>query len=388
MADYADSQPAVGSEGNEVQVLQSVTRGRSRKDFLRILAAFGMGTLASGKLLLAQASRPSTKSGLIDLHHHILPPVYLAEARDRLVAKQQGYLPARVLSWSPQTTIAEIDQNGVATSIVSILTPGIWCGNSQSARTPARRCNEYAAQLVKDYPGRFGFFAAAPLPDTEGSLQEIAYALDVLKADGIGLLTSYGDKWLGDSAYAAVFEELNRRKAVVYFHPTGPNCCRDLIPHVPCVITELPHDTTRAITSLLFAGCFTRFRDIRFIFSHAGGTLPMLADRISRYSVQVKELADRLPNGVEYELKEGRKFQHNIPGPIDSEDISWRSDRAVRNPAHLHQTGQAQKDECQEDPQSGVHQDHRTIARNRRHRSVLQRLGDETGEQRTKRRRQ
>jgi len=100
-----------------------------------------------------------------------------------------------------------------------------------------------------------------------------------------------------------VFEELNRRKAVVYFHPTGPNCCRDLIPNVPYVITELPHDTTRAITSLLFAGCFTRFRDIRFIFSHAGGALPMLADRIARYSAQVKELADKLPNSVEEELK-------------------------------------------------------------------------------------
>jgi predicted TIM-barrel fold metal-dependent hydrolase len=132
-----------------------------------------------------------------------------------------------VLSWSPQTTIAEMDQNGVATSIVSISTPAIWFGNSQSARTLARKCNEYAAQLVKDYPGRFGFFAAAPLPDTEGSLQEIGYALDVLKADGIGLLTSYGDKWPGDSAYAAGFEELNRRKAVVYFYPSGPNCCRD-----------------------------------------------------------------------------------------------------------------------------------------------------------------
>jgi hypothetical protein len=75
------------------------------------------------------------------------------------------------------------------------------------------------------------------------------HALDVLKADGIGLSTNYGDKWPGDPAYAPVFDELNRRKAVVYFHPTGPNCCRDLIPNVPYVLTELPHDTTRAITS-------------------------------------------------------------------------------------------------------------------------------------------
>jgi predicted TIM-barrel fold metal-dependent hydrolase len=227
----------------------------------------------------------------------------LAEARDRLIAQQQGYMPSRVLQWSPQNALAEMDQNGVTTSIVSISAPGIWFGNVRSARTLARKCNEYAAGLARDYPGRFGFFASVPLPDTEGSLQEITYALDVLRADGIVLLTSYGDKWPGDPAYAAVFEELDRRKAVVFFHPTGPNCCRNLIPRIPVVITEFPHDTTRAITSLLFSGSLMRFRETRFIFAQAGGTLPMLADRIAKYSAQVKELADQVPNGVEYELK-------------------------------------------------------------------------------------
>ena len=125
----------------------------------------------------------------------------------------------------------------------------------------------------------------------------------MLKADGIVLLTSYDDKWPGDPAYAAVFDELNHRKAVVYFHPTVSSCCRNLIPNVPAVFAEVPHDTTRAITSLLFSGSFTRLRDIRFIFSHAGGTLPMLADRLWQYSKQMKDLADKLPNGVEYELK-------------------------------------------------------------------------------------
>ena len=194
-------------------------------------------------------------------------------------------------------------KNGVATSIVSITIPGIWFGGTQAARTRARRCNEYAAQLVEDHPGRFGFFAAAPLPDTEGCLQEIAYALDVLKANGIVFLTNYADKWPGDPAYAPVFEELNRRRAVVYFHPSVASCCRDLIPNVPYVLTEVPHDTTRAITSLLFTGSFARYREVRFIFAHAGGTIPMLADRISQYSSQMTDLAVKVPNGVECELK-------------------------------------------------------------------------------------
>ena len=301
--------PTVTADGNRTHCSQSETCGRSRRRFLGALAALGIDAVATTGELIAQTPPRGTKPRLIDLHHHIMPPDYLAEVRDmtiaswRLAGRQESYLPARVLEWSPQNTLAEMDKNGVATSIVSISAPGIWFGNAQAARTLARNINEYGARLIRDYPGRFGLFATAPLPDTEGSLREIAYALDVLKADGIGLMTSYGDKWPGDPAYIPVFEELNRRKAVVYFHPSGPNCCRDLIPNVPYVLTELPHDTTRAITSLLFSGIFRRFSEIRFIFSHAGGTVPMLADRISQYSAQMKDLADQTPSGIEYELK-------------------------------------------------------------------------------------
>jgi 6-methylsalicylate decarboxylase len=303
MAYQGDNHPIVGTRSNQLQACQSGTCGRSRREVLSTLAALGVSAFVPGGALIAQTSGAATKSRLINVHHHILPPVYLAEARDRLIAQQQGYLPARIWQWSPQNALAEMDQNGVSTSIVSISTPGIWFGDAPSARTLARKCNEYAAQLVNDYHGRFGFFASAPLPDIDGSLREIAYALDVLKADGIILLTSYGDKWPGDPAYSPVFDELNRRKALVYFHPAAPNCCRNLIPNVPPVFTEVPQDTTRAITSLLFSGSFARLRDTRFIFAHAGGTIPMLAGRLSHYSAQMKDLVDKIPNGIEFELK-------------------------------------------------------------------------------------
>jgi 6-methylsalicylate decarboxylase len=303
MAYHGNNHLIVATRSNQPQDCQSGTGARSRREVLSSLAALGVSAFVPSETWAAQTSAPTTRSRLIDVHHHILPPVYLAEVRDRFMAQQQGYLPARVSQWSPQNAIAEMDQNGVATSIVSISPPGIWFGDTQSARTLARKCNEYGAQLVNDHNGRFGFFAAAPLPDTEGSLREIAYSLDVLKADGIILLTSYGDKWPGDPTYGPVFDELNRRKAVVFFHPATPNCCRNLIPNVPPVFTELPHDTTRAITSLLFSGSFARFRDVRFIFSHAGGTIPMLAGRLSHYSAELKDLVDKMPNGIEFELK-------------------------------------------------------------------------------------
>src|SRR5262245_12218632 len=152
----------------------------SRRQFLTALAGLGANTILPAKALPAQTPTVGTRRRLIDVHHHILPPVYMAEARERVIAQGQGYLPAPVLQWTPENTLAEMDQNGVATAIVSISTPGVWFGGARAARALARKCNEYAARMVADHPGRFGFFAAVPLPDTEGSLREVAYAFDVL----------------------------------------------------------------------------------------------------------------------------------------------------------------------------------------------------------------
>ncbi len=127
-------------------------------------------------------------------------------------------------------------------------------------------------------------WAAIPLPDIDGSLREIEYALDTLKLEGIGLLTSYENgKLLGDPKYAPVMDELNRRKTVIFVHPTA-TCCSDPIPPLNESIIEFPTDTTRTITSLIYKGTFARCPNIRFIFSHGGGTLPMILTRISGYA--------------------------------------------------------------------------------------------------------
>lgn len=253
----------------------------------------------SSRTTLAQRKPTTTRQPrLIDLHHHFFPPAFVAAALDRYRQREKTI----VSEWTPQKALEEMNRRGVATAVLSITTPGIWFGDAQAARTLARQCNEYAARMVKDHPTRFGFFAAIPLPDAEGSLREVEYALDVLKADGIGLMTSYGDRWLGDPGFAPVLDELNRRKAVVYVHPTAANCCRDLMPDVPTPLVELPHDTTRAITNLLYSGSFARLRDTRFIFSHGGGTIPVLAGRISQLGTLFGS-DKRVPNGVEYELK-------------------------------------------------------------------------------------
>ena len=113
------------------------------------------------------------------------------------------------------------------------------------------------------------------MPDVDASLKDIEYALDVMKADGIGLNTSYGNKWLGDPAFKPVLEELNRRKAAVFVHPLGPECCNNLMSYVPASFTEYPQDTNRTVMSLLFSGTFTKTRDVSWIFCHAGAAVPL-----------------------------------------------------------------------------------------------------------------
>lgn len=247
----------------------------------------------------------------IDIHHHLMPPKYVAETMALRVGEVS---PA----WSPEMSIEHMDQNGVATSVLSLMQPQVWFGDIALGRRLARESNDYGAQVVRDYPGRFGLFATFLLRDVEGSLLEIEYALDVLKADGFGLMTSYGDKWLGDPAFWPVLEELDRRGAVVYTHPLAPLCCKNLIPVVRHGIIEYATDTTRAIASLLFTGAAARFPNIRWIFSHGGGTMPFLLSRFTKQAAITKERAQIFPNGIMSELK---KFhydttQANHPGAL------------------------------------------------------------------------
>jgi predicted TIM-barrel fold metal-dependent hydrolase len=115
--------------------------------------------------------------------------------------------------------------------------------------------------------------------DADGSLKELEYALDTLKADGIGLLTSYGNRWLGHPMFSPIFQELNRRRAVVYVHPTAAPCCRSLLPNIAAATIEYNTDTSRTIVSWITSGNAAKFPDVRMIFSHAGGTIPYLIER-------------------------------------------------------------------------------------------------------------
>ncbi len=241
---------------------------------------------------------------IIDTHHHIYPPNYTKAAVSRLIADTPALPPTAYTGWTPHYSLEQMEKAGIATALCSITSPGIWFDDGvAAARARARECNEFGAGMARDFPGRFGMFAAIPLPDTDGSLAEVAYALDVLKLDGIGVMTSYNGRLLGDPAFAPVFDEINRRKAAVFVHPT--NSCGLLFPGQASPTIEFPTDTVRTITSLIFSGTAARCPDIAFIFSHGGGTLAMVVQRFGRMiaGLSPDERARKLPKGFDHELK-------------------------------------------------------------------------------------
>src|SRR5688572_160787 len=248
----------------------------TRRQFILQVAGATAGVLAGGSI---RAQVPPAAGSRIDIHQHFVSPSYLTTLTTR-----NGKSPVPGLAawkaFTPASAVAALDRVGISTAMLSITAPGVWFGNVDEARKLARELNEYgAASMVGAHKGRFGLFAILPLPDIDGSLREIEYAYDTLKVDGVGLLSSYGTQWLGDKAFMPVFDELNRRRAVVYVHPTDATCCPNLVPGVPAQMLEYPTDTTRTIVSLVAGGTASKTPNIRYVFSHAGGTLTAVAGR-------------------------------------------------------------------------------------------------------------
>jgi predicted TIM-barrel fold metal-dependent hydrolase len=262
--------------------------GMRRREFLQALTVLGAASLLPEFALAAQGA--AAKPYIIDTHYHFSSPGFIAAITERKTGQKA------LMEWTPAKAIEDMDRDGVATSITSTSEPSVWFGDNAAARKLARECNDYAARLMADYPGRFGMFATLPLPDVDGTLKEMEYAFDTLKADGVCFMTSYQGKYLGDPMFAPVMEELNRRKAVSYTHPFRAECCQNLLPNGWVTGIELSTDTTRTIASMLFTGAVVKYPDIRFIWSHGGGSVPFLVGRLGGAS-------KALPKGLIYELQ-------------------------------------------------------------------------------------
>jgi predicted TIM-barrel fold metal-dependent hydrolase len=226
--------------------------------------------------------------GLIDLHHHILPPIYREALQASGVGRTSGI---RFPRWTPADSLEVMDRHGIAAAVVSVSTPGVHFGDDRAACRLARACNEYAAELVRAHPARFGAFASLPLPDVHGALAELAYALDEFGLDGVILLSNAAGRYLGDAAFEPVFEELDRRRTTVFLHPTIPPYAPIPGLDIPVSTIEFVADTTRAITNLILSGTLERHPDVPVICAHAGGFAPYVTPRLEAAGVTREQLA-------------------------------------------------------------------------------------------------
>ena len=216
--------------------------------------------------------------GRIDVHQHLLPPEYVAALTEQGMAAwaYPAFIPG---GGSMDSAIAMMDENRIATGIVSLSAPGLAVWDDAEASTLACKVNEAAADLVKARPDRFGMFAAVPLPDIDGSLEAIRHAYDDLQTDGVVLMANSRGVYLGDSSLDPVMDELNRRHAVVFVHPSN-------LPGPPAdgvhpAVADFLLDTTRAAINLATNGVPRRYPNLRIILAHGGGFLPYAAHRIA-----------------------------------------------------------------------------------------------------------
>jgi predicted TIM-barrel fold metal-dependent hydrolase len=257
------------------------------------VATLGVGvSIAEPARLLAQA-----QPNRIDVHHHISPVPWV----DALKKARPDSPP--VNNWTPQKSLDDMDQGGVATAIVSPTLPAVGFLGAKDAAMVARASNEWTRKFADDHKGRFGMFAMLPMPHPDETLKEIEYSLDTLKADGVSFMTSYGDKYLGDAVFTPVMEELNRRKATAYTHPNDPACCVNNLAGFSPLFIEYGTDTTRTIASLIFTRTTARVPDINFIFSHAGGTVTSLTDRLTFQMMLFPKYQEFTGAGVMAELR-------------------------------------------------------------------------------------
>jgi 6-methylsalicylate decarboxylase len=259
----------------------------SRRALLKFGAVAGAGMMlgvsesAMSKTAISGANvSTSRRVDRIDIHAHFVPAFYREALVEAGLSTPDGI--RAMPEWDVGSTLRVMDKLGVATAMLSISSPGVHFGNDAKARALCRRVNEEGRRLADAYPGRFGFFASLPLPDVDGAIAEATYAFDVLHADGVVFETNQHGVYLGDPKLEPLYAELNRRKAVMFVHPTSPACsCSDrLHQQYPQPMLEFMFETTRSISDMVLAGALERAPDLKVIVPHAGAALPVLLERI------------------------------------------------------------------------------------------------------------
>ncbi|KAI1657689.1 2-amino-3-carboxymuconate-6-semialdehyde decarboxylase [Daldinia decipiens] len=218
-------------------------------------------------------------SGLINTHIHVTTPSYLKAVSDTGGDPSGRSNPA----WTLEDCVRFCDTIGEGFSVLSLPTPGpSILGPTEAGRKLTRTVNNEVWEVCSRAKGRFGFFASLPdFNDVEGTLKEIKHIFEAeKKANGVIVLTSYGERLLGDEHFRPIWESLENYKALVFVHPTTLNITPEKVGgYLPAPVIDFPHATTRAVVSLLVSGIATACPNVDIILSHAGGTIPFIAQR-------------------------------------------------------------------------------------------------------------
>lgn len=227
----------------------------------------------------------------IEIHAHFIPPTYKKALNDTGLSEKDR-IP--VPFWDAEKHLEYMNMMNIDASVASLSSPHVYFDDKMKTRALFREINEAGARLVSDNPKKFGYFASIPLPDIEGALKELEYAYDVLKVDGVKLITNAKGLYLGEAALDPVFEVLNQHKAIIYIHPTMPSAVpQNVLTGNPAPMMEFFFDTARAVTNLILNGTVKRYPDVKIIVPHAGGVLPILVPRIHGVLQIVKKPEDR-----------------------------------------------------------------------------------------------
>ncbi len=216
----------------------------------------------------------------IDVHSHYIPQTYIDALQSKGIGEKQINFPME--PWNAEKRIELMDKGDNQAALLSLSSPGLRYFHGDELVHLCRKLNDELAELVRRYPTRFGSFIALPLPDVDAALAEIDRCFTDLDADGVCAMTNYDQIFIGDPAFGAVHDELNRRGAVMFFHPTE-NAGNDVLTQgYPAPAFEYPFESTRAVVSLLKHGVIERCPEVKYIISHGGGSLPFIGTRLAK----------------------------------------------------------------------------------------------------------
>ena len=258
---------------------------------------------------------------VVDVHSHIITPEFVSSLEREGRLMDEGFpLP----KYNVENHLKWMDEAGVQTSVLTLAAP-------QPTSEAIRLCNEAAARIKREHPGRFKFCAALPLPDVNAAIREAIYALDTLKADGIKLATNVGGQYLGAPELDTLFSVLNERRAVIILHPHRPEpVSRQVMQQTPLAMQEYLSETTRAVSNMISRNVLARYNNIKVVVPHCGAYLPLAIPRMKSLTPVMQ--ANKMVGEIDYEANL-RTLYYDLAGAHSPEVI--RMLLTITTPDHL-----------------------------------------------------